>query len=630
MGRTVNYLVLVLLMLGLGAGPSHADIASDLLGYWALDGHTNDGSGNEYHGEAFGNVSYLDGVMDQAMEFHGDDDSVYIEDFTGIVGAPAVTICMWVIPYRNSGDDQVMWFNDEDGSYGRVRFGINGDEWEFKHGNGSGNPSPDDSENPILLNEWAHLVGVRENDVKLELFVNGVSVDEQDFGEAGVAEPQVAIGAERRSSSSIRNPFEGVIDEVRVYTRALSSGDIKELMEYRGLPPVRARNPQPGDGASDNPRDGLVLSWTPGDYAASHNVYLGETLDDVNEAGPGSPLLISENQDANSLVLGRLDLEQTYYWRVDEVNSAPDKSVFKGHVWHLEVEPVAVPVVPVTATASSNMPDRGPENTINGSGLDAGEGTHSTEDTEMWISSLDQNPNEPVSILYEFDQAYKLHAMTVWNSNQSMENVLGYGFKEMIVTYSTDGTEWARFGGEEGLVQLDKAPGDDSYTGQSIDLGDAAAKYVKFTAVSNWSQFFEQYSLSEVQFSALPTSARLPAPESETDNVDPRTTVLSWRSGREAGQHDVYVSTDADALGSPNTVLENSIALSTLNLSLGTTYYWQVNEVNESQVPSAWAGDLWSFSTLDSFVVDDFESYNNNSPDRPFQTWLDGFGYSAD
>ena len=95
-------------------------------------------------------------------------------------------------------------------------------------------------------------------------------------------------------------------------------------------------------------------------------------------------------------------------------------------------------------------------------------------------------------------------------------------------------------------------------------------------------------------------------------------------------QHEVYVSTDADALGSPNTVQENSIALNGLNLSLGTTYYWQVNEVNESQIPSTWTGDLWSFTTLSSFVVDDFESYGDNSPDRPFQTWLDGFGYSAD
>ncbi|NQV35555.1 MAG: hypothetical protein HQ515_22870, partial [Phycisphaeraceae bacterium] len=395
-------------------------------------------------------------------------------------------------------------------------------------------------------------------------------------------------------------------------------------------PPATARNPKPADGTGDLSRDGLVLSWTPGDFAATHNVYLGETLSDVNDAVLGSPLLISENQEPNTLALDRLDLGKTYYWRVDEVNGAPDKTVFKGYVWSLQVEPAGIPVVPITATASSSSGISGVQNTINGSGLDPNTGTHSTATPDMWMSHKDQDPNEPVTILYEFDQAYKLHEMTIWNSNQGVEAVLGFGIKEMVVTYSTDGTAWTRLGGDEGLVQLAQAPGKDDYAGELISLGDRLARYVKFTAISNWSQFFQQYSLSEVQFAALPTSARLPEPDSETDDVDPRTTVLSWRWGREASQHDVYVSPDVDALGSPTTVQESSIALNGLNLSLDTTYYWQVNEVNDTQVPSIWAGDLWSFTTLDSFVVDDFEGYNNDSPDRPFQTWTDGFGYSAE
>jgi len=63
---------------------------------------------------------------------------------------------------------------------------------------------------------------------------------------------------------------------------------------------------------------------------------------------------------------------------------------------------------------------------------------------------------------------------------------------------------------------------------------------------------------------------------------------------------------------------------------LGKTYYWRVDEVNEAEAKTVWAGPVWSLSTPAALVVDDFESYNNSSPDRPFQTWLDGFGYSAD
>jgi hypothetical protein len=41
-------------------------------------------------------------------------------------------------------------------------------------------------------------------------------------------------------------------------------------------------------------------------------------------------------------------------------------------------------------------------------------------------------------------------------------------------------------------------------------------------------------------------------------------------------------------------------------------------------------GPVWSLSLVDALTVDDFESYSNASPGRPFQIWLDGFGYSAD
>ena len=39
---------------------------------------------------------------------------------------------------------------------------------------------------------------------------------------------------------------------------------------------------------------------------------------------------------------------------------------------------------------------------------------------------------------------------------------------------------------------------------------------------------------------------------------------------------------------------------------------------------------MWNLAIVPAVVVDDFESYGNLSPDRPFQAWLDGFGYSAD
>ena len=133
MCKKLIHLMLVFVV-ALLADMANADITTDLVGYWKLDDNANDSSGNNYHGEEYGSPSYVPGIIGQAMEFNGSDQSVYIPDFTGIQNQDEVTVCMWVKADRNTGADQVMWFTNEDGSYGRVRFGINGDEWEWKHG----------------------------------------------------------------------------------------------------------------------------------------------------------------------------------------------------------------------------------------------------------------------------------------------------------------------------------------------------------------------------------------------------------------------------------------------------------------------------------------------------------------
>ena len=391
-----------------------------------------------------------------------------------------------------------------------------------------------------------------------------------------------------------------------------------------------AKRPYPASGTTDVSRT-QVLSWKPGAYVEGsspmHKVFLSQDFDEVYNGIGG----VTQDASEFSVSGGPLGFGQTYYWRVDEANSVSGWD--EGPIWEFTTEPIAYPIPgdSITVTASSfDRADTPPDNTINGSGLNPETGTHSTADPDMWVSSMDQDPNEPVSITFEFDQIVRLHEMKVWNSNLSVEKVLGYGFKDVIITFSTDGTEWTRLGGEEGSSQFDQAPGTSEYSGQLISLDNASAQYVKLTGISNWSSIFDQYSLSEVQFSAIPMAARSPQPESGADQVDPRSAVLSWRSGRDAGQHDVFISTDPDALGSSQTVMDNSLALNTQDLSLDTTYYWQVNEVNETLAPSTWAGDLWNFTTMSSIVVDDFESYGNLSPNRPFQTWIDGYGYSAD
>ena len=68
----------------------------------------------------------------------------------------------------------------------------------------------------------------------------------------------------------------------------------------------------------------------------------------------------------------------------------------------------------------------------------------------------------------------------------------------------------------------------------------------------------------------------------------------------------------------------NSLDLGPLGLSIGTTYYWRINEVNLSETPAFVDGDIWSFTTVPYFVVDDFESYGDLGG-----TWKDGWTQST-
>ncbi|MCH7559102.1 MAG: discoidin domain-containing protein, partial [Planctomycetes bacterium] len=387
----------------------------------------------------------------------------------------------------------------------------------------------------------------------------------------------------------------------------------------------KAARPSPADGTIDVPRD-VILSWKPGVFAApvnGHKFYFSENFNDVND-GIGAITQSASNYTPPQ----RLDFSTTYYWRADEVNNVNPDSPWIGSVWSFTTELFAYPIDGnnITATASSTGQEgMDPENTINGSGLDVND-LHSTEAMDMWIS--DTEPNG-AWIEYEFDKVHKLHEMWVWNSNQTIESIVGLGIKAAAVEYSVDGNNWTALGD---VPEFSQAPGAEGYAANTtVDFAGAAAKYVKITANSNWGGILAQYGLSEVRFSSLPVWTREPDPASGTSDVDVDNVTLSWRAGREAASHEVHLSTDEQAVIDSNalaaTVSETSY--DTGELELGVTYYWKVNEVNEAETPTTWQGDISNFSTQEYLVVETFENYNDISPDRMFETWIDGIGYTG-
>jgi len=313
----------------------------------------------------------------------------------------------------------------------------------------------------------------------------------------------------------------------------------------------------------------------------------------------------------------------------DEANSVSGWD--QGDVWQFTVEPIAYPISTeyISATASSSDSSSvGPENTINGSGLDADD-LHSVENNGMWLSSF--TGAQPTWIQYEFDRIHKLHQMWVWNHNTAFESMLGFGLKDVSIEYSTDGSDWKTLGG---VPEFAQAPGTVGYAhNTTVDLGGIAAKYVRLTVNSNWGDLFAQYGLSEVRFLYIPVHATEPNPDSGATDVSigtidkPIDVTLGFTAGREADKHNVYFSDSKQAVidgtAYADTVTETSYG--PLSLDLGTTYYWRVDEVNEAEIPTTWQGDIWDFTTQEYFVVEDFEDYNDWEPDRIFDTWIDGW-----
>ncbi len=599
-----------LLSVVLTSGLSAAD--PDLVGWWKLDGDTTDSSDGN-NGTIVGTPQWVAGYRGGGVQLGG-ADYITLGSLPGLPsGTSARSLCGWakpnaldtawetIVAYGSPASGQVISLVTQNNT-------LIGSAW----GNDISNTKV------WVAGEWQHAT-VTYDGTTASLYHNGILV-------ASGAKSWSLVLKEGLIGSQVGAPnalFKGVIDDVRIYRRALTESEIQQIMQ--GAPV--ATQPRPADKATDVPMD-ADLSWTPGPFAQTHNVYCGTVKADVNNASAANPLgiLVSRGQTATTYTpTTPLQYGQTYYWRVDEVNAPPDATVFKGEVWSFTVEPVGYPLPSrsVTASASSSAStDEGPEGTVDRSGLDNAD-LHSAQKADMWLSSA-TDPNTPW-ITFTFDGVYKLYQMLVWNHNSELELSVGLGIKKAIIEYSVDSVKWTTLGETH---EFARAPGAAGYAfNTTIDLGGAVARYVRIRAQSNWGNgLLPQYGLSEVRFLYVPMRAREPKPASGTTGVLPQT-LLTWRAGRGAASHDVYFGTDPNGLALAATVSEPSCEVP---LNLDKTYYWKVNEVNTAADPSIWAGDVWSFSTAKYLIVDDFESYNNNSPRRVFQAWIDGAGFSPD
>jgi len=96
--------------------------------------------------------------------------------------------------------------------------------------------------------------------------------------------------------------------------------------------PLRAFAPSPANGATDTVQD-VVLTWSAGERASQHAVYLGDDADAVAAADTTSADIFRVQQAGTVYNAGALEWGKTYYWRVDEINAGDADSPWAGKVW---------------------------------------------------------------------------------------------------------------------------------------------------------------------------------------------------------------------------------------------------------------------------------------------------------
>jgi hypothetical protein len=602
----------------------NADIYEGLIGWWMFDEGTGtivtDSSGAGHDGFFVDSTpEWVPGMYGTALKFDG-TDKVEIPDHADFHLTNAMSVALWMQPEGEQAGSAKLFIKQKSGQY---PYSLQYDDtaqglFATIYAATRYDTAP---HIPDFPGEWAHVCFTYNGSV-LILYKDGEEVARVNTsGQLQQNNLSLSIGCRLDYDQN----FNGIIDDVRLFNRELSSEEVQQVMV--DAPADVVTDPSPADGATDVLRD-AVLSFTPIEAGTRHDIYLGTDMHAVAGADTSDTTGIYRGrQIADSYIPAEtLEFGKTYYWRVDEIGAAPDNTVLKGNIWSFTVELFVYPIKNIVATASSSEPGKEAANTVNGSGLDDTGLLHSNESVgNMWLSS--DSGEQPTWIKFEFDRVYKLYEMWVWNSNDSLEQKIGLGFKEAMIEYSVDGINYMTLGTTHEFTQ---APGTPDYAHDTtIDMEGVAAKYVRLTAISNFKNIFEQFGLSEVRFFSLPVSAREPSPAPGATDVELDLT-LGWSPGREAAGHDVYFGDDLqaviDGIEPAATVTEGSYG--PVSLDVGTTYYWRVDEVNDAETPAIWKGDIWDFTTVEYLTVDDFESYDAGG-NQIWYAWKDGLGYGT-
>ena len=556
MSKKLIYMISFVLVLGLVVTGTAKAADPDIIGWWKLDEGSGDtaidSSGNGFD-ITLQNSMWEDGLFGGAVHFrgvgYGNIGSFNYSD-------NVITVCafVWHDAFRSGQVERYVTMAPEVAvirkeTDGRLHFYIKTDD-SLRHLWVS---------DVLTEGQWHHVTGTWDG-LTQRLYIDGVEIASQTPG--GVLGDTSSV-----TVSSGDEPLNGMLDEIRIYSRALMEQEIKGVMLGGGAEYPYALAPVPENGALHEDT-WVSLGWRAGDFAVSHDVYIGENFDDMDAGAEGT---FQVNQTSTFYVIGfpgfaypdGLVPGTTYYWRIDEVNDTEPNSPWKGPVWNFTVPPKTAYFPDPADSAESVEPDA----------------------KLRWTPGF----------------GAKLHTVYFGDNFDDVSNAAG------------------------GLPQ-----GTTSYDPGTLEM--AKTYYWRVDE-------FDVLATHKGDVWSFTTEGAVETLDPANGAVDvTQTPILTWIPGVNGASHEVYFGTDKEAVKNADTSYPEYKVSGNLGsesyepgqLEWNTTYYWRVDEANNTNIDSPWTGPLWSFTTANFLIIDDFESYNDLDPADPasnriFFVWLDGF-----
>jgi hypothetical protein len=367
--------------------------------------------------------------------------------------------------------------------------------------------------------------------------------------------------------------------------------------------PLGAFNPFPPDGAKYLDPN-VDLSWEMGQSTIFHTVYFSPSFDEVNDATVSGMMVRQPEYDP-----GALAPDTQYWWRVDEF-AYPANRTTKGPVWSFTTlgtnggaratyfSGMDVSGDPVLTQVEKSIDHNWGEGEVAGGLADLV--------SARWTGYLEAPSTGTCDLITSTDDGVRL-----WFDGRLVIN------------------GWRDQGTTDYIAPVDLTAGQVyPIRMEWYENGGGAVARLSWQSPTLAREIIPEGWLQQ------PLRAVVVAPA----NGEPHAVqdaVLQWFAGEGATDHDVYFGTDANTVAAADTttadiyqgrqtVAETSFAPG--DLEWGKVFFWRVDEVN-ADTDTLWRGPVWSFTTADFLIVDDFESYDNveGTGTRIYETWLDGY-----